>query len=362
MTSNPIRYAVVGRGWRAQYFIKLASLMPDRFTVTSVQVRSDEAAAEVTRQWGVPAVRDLAGTLTTGRPEFVVTSVPWDVNPGLVEALVEAGMPVLSETPPAPDATGLRALWQSVGAKQLVQVAEQYLLLPDHAARRAVLRAGAIGVPTSAQVSSTHGYHAVSIMRGLLDVGIGPVRVNAQTFTAPLADPLSPAGWSDDAEPKDRGTTIATVDFGEGRMGLYDFTDNQWWNFLRARRLIVRGTLGELVDDRAVRLSGLRTSVASELVRRHTGRDLNLEGFDLDQISFNGEVVYTNPFPGERLADEEIAIATILEQTGLWTRGEASAPYPLAEAVHDHLVSLAVDESARTGAAVAVGPAVVFGA
>ena len=51
-------------------------------------------------------------------------------------ALVESGVHVLSETPPAPDLDGLRKLWVQVGGRDLVQVAEQYLLMPGHAARR----------------------------------------------------------------------------------------------------------------------------------------------------------------------------------------------------------------------------------
>ena len=35
-----------------------------------------------------------------------------------------------------------------------------------------------------------------------------------------------------------------------------------------------------------------------------------------------------------------------------WTRQEGPAPYPLAEACQDHLVSLAMDEAAETGSAV----------
>lgn len=349
-----MRYAVVGRGWRAQFFFKLAELMPERFTVTGVMTRSVEAAADVAGRWRLPVTGELDELLRTGDPEYVITSVPWGVNPGLVEALCERGMPVLSETPPAPDLAGLRRLWEQVGKAEQVQVAEQYLLLPDHAARLAVLRAGAIGEPTSAQVSSTHGYHAVSMLRGMLGVGMGPASVHARTFAAPLADPLSPAGWRDDATPKPATTTLATIDFG-GRSGLYDFTDNQWWNPLRSRRIVVRGSLGELVDDRLVRLQGTRTVVESALRRRQTGRDLNLEGFDLDHISCDGEVVYTNPYAGARLSDEEIAIATILEATGRWARGQAEAPYPLAQACQDHLISLAIDESARTGELVRVG-------
>ncbi|MBV1853160.1 Gfo/Idh/MocA family oxidoreductase [Catellatospora sp. NEAU-YM18] len=349
-----MRYAVIGRGWRAQFFFKLAALLPDRLQVTGVMTRSAAAAAEVAAQWRLPVTQDLAELLRTGDPEYVITSVPWDVNPGLVETLVERGLPVLSETPPAPDLAGLRKLWDSVGATGRVQVAEQYLLLPDHAARLAVLRTGVIGTPTSAQVSSTHGYHAVSILRGMLGVGLGPASVQARAFTAPLADPLVPAGWRDDDTPRPATTTLATIDFGDGRSGLYDFTDNQWWNPLRSRRLVVRGSRGELVDDRVVRLLDHRP-VESELRRRHSGRDLNLEGFDLDHVSFDGQVVYRNAYAGARLSDEEIAIASILEATGRWCRDAGEPPYPLAQACQDHLISLAIDESARTGQTVPVG-------
>ena len=132
--------------------------------------------------------------------------------------------------------------------------------------------------------------------------------MSARAFTAPLADPLSPDGWSGDGTPKDAATTLATLDFG-GRMGLYDFTDNQWWNPLRARRIVIRGSNGEIVDDRVVRLADPTTPVESQLVRRQTGIDLNLEGVDLDHISFDGRVVYRNPFEGTRLSEDDIAVA-----------------------------------------------------
>jgi hypothetical protein len=52
---------------------------------------------------------------------------------------------VLAETTPAPDLAGLRALWSAVGDSGMVQVAEQYPLMPSHAARAAVVASGAIG-------------------------------------------------------------------------------------------------------------------------------------------------------------------------------------------------------------------------
>ena len=55
------------------------------------------------------------------------------------------------------------------------------------------------------------------------------------------------------------------------------------------------------------------------------------------------------------LSEDDIAGASFLEETGRWARSEGPAPYPLAEACQDHLLALAIEESARTGADVRVG-------
>jgi predicted dehydrogenase len=347
-------FGLIGTGWRGRFFLRLARALPDRFRVTGVVSRSAARAGQVEADWQVPAFGSVTDLLARERPGFVIASVPWAAMPDAIRELVGHRVRVLAETPPAPDVPGLRALWNDVGGSELVQVAEQYRLMPGHAARLLVARAGVIGEPTSVQVSSTHLYHAVSLIRGFLDVGYQPAEVSARQFTAALADPLNPDGWTRDDTPQPRATILATIDFG-GRMGLYDFTDNQWWNPLRARRIVIRGSRGEIVDDRVVRLADPATPVESPLVRRQTGTDLNLEGLDLKHIAFDGDVVWRNPFAGAGLSDDDLAVAAILDRTGAWAHDTAPAPYPLAEASQDHLIALAIGESLRTGAPVGSG-------
>ena len=347
--AGPVRLGVVGSGWRAEFFARLAAALPDRLTLVGAAVRRPESAEQVAERWKVPGYLSPAELIANQSPELVVSSVPWPVNPEVIGTLVEAGVPVLAETPPAPDAAGLRALWERVGARGLVQVAEQYLLMPGHAARLELVRRGVIGTPTSVQVSSTHGYHAVSIIRGLAGAGFGPVRVVASRHTAPLLDPLTRDGWTGADQPGQASTTLATLDFGDGISGLYDFTDNQWHNRLRARRIVVRGSLGEIVDDSVVRWGGPQTVLRGEIRRSQLGYDLNLDGFDTEHLSFDGEVLWRNPFLGLRLMDEEIAIARLLLDSAAWARKAGPAPYPLAEACQDHLVSLAIDRAAESG-------------
>ena len=347
-------FAVVGSGWRSLFFLRLAQMAPDRLRATGVVTRTAERGQEVTDAWGVPTHRTVEDLLASGRPDVVIASVPWAQMPVTVRELVAAGAAVLAETPPAPDLPGLRALWADVGESGLVQVAEQYLLMPGHAARLAVVREGVIGSPTQVQVSSTHMYHAVSMIRGFLGVGMEEVVVHGRDFSAPLLDPLSGAGWNPSAEVEAHTTTLATLDFGDGRSGLYDFTDNQWWNPLRARRIVVRGSTGEVVDDAVTRMVDPTTPVTSHLSYRRRGIDMNLEGVDLDTISFDGRVVHRNTWAGTRMSEDDIAVAQIIADTGAWARGEGPEPYPLAQGCQDHAIALAIAESARTGADVRV--------
>jgi predicted dehydrogenase len=346
---SPSSIGVIGTGWRAEFFLRLAVLLPEQFTVVGVTARRTEVAEQVRASWAVPTYSTPNELVQRQKPDFVVSSVPWPANPEVVTELVGAGTRVLCETPPAPDLPGLRALWAEVGDRDAVQVAEQYLAFPGHSARRELVRNGVIGEVSSVQVSSTHGYHAVSIMRGLLGAGFGPATVAATSFTGPLVDPLSRDGWSDDDTPHPAANILATIDFGDGRSGLYDFTDNQWHNQLRLRRILIRGSHGEIADDTVIRLAAPRIILRSSLVRSQLGYDLNLDGYDTEHLSFDGKIVYRNPFLGLRLMDEEIAIASMMTAMAAWVRDEGPPPYPLAQACQDHLIGLAIDEAVETG-------------
>jgi predicted dehydrogenase len=337
-------FALIGSGWRAQMFLKLADQLGT--------IRCGGVVVRTARHMDVPTFTSLDACLREVQVDFVLTATPRPVTPGFIVDAVNRGLPVLAETPPAADLDGLRSLWSAVGDSGLVQVAEQYLLMPSHAARAALVASGALGTPTQVQVSSTQQYHAVSLIRGLLAADRGPVSVRATRFTAPLVSPLSRAGWTDDEEAHPTTTTIATLDFGNGRSGVYDFTEQQTRNQLRFRRLTVRGSAGELHNDEVVRMSGPRTLVRSPLVRRQTGYDLDMIGYDTEHISLGPEVLYRNPYPGQRWMDDEIAMATLLERMASWVHGNGPEPYPLAEGAQDQQVALAIEESADTDSTV----------
>ena len=346
------KIAIIGAGWRSEFFIRIAQLLPEKFEIVGVVARKDEVRSALAERFGVQTYSSISQLLSKNKPDYAISSVSWDSNPGVVEELVSAGVYVLCETPPAPTLEGLQKLWAAVGSSEMVQVAEQYLSLPGHSARLAITKSGVIGDVSSLELSSTHGYHAVSIMRGFLQSGFEPTTITTRQFQAQLVDPLLRNGFNADLSPKNAKTTISLIDFGSGKSGVYNFVDNQWHNQLRHRRIVVRGSRGEIVDDSVIRLIEGPAITTSRIERYQLGYDLNLDGYDTEHLSFDGKVVFKNPFTGLRFMDEEIAIATLMVQMADWINGNAKAPYPLNEACQDHLVSLAIDESIALGKSV----------
>ncbi len=342
-------FAIVGGGWRSEFYIRLGQLLPEKFELIGVVARNSDRAAELQADFGISIFESTEALLQFSEPDFVVVAVSWASNPSVVKEITSLGIPVLCETPPAPDVPALRDLWLAVGKSELVQVAEQYLYLPGHAARLAAVKAGEIGIATSVEVSSTHGYHTVSLMRGYLGVGFEPATISAQDFVAPLIDPLHRGGWNEALDAINRTTTIGTINFGNGKSGVYNFVENQWHNQLRHRRIVIRGSAGEIVDNDLIALVDGPAIVESEFRRYQLGHDLNLDGFDTEHISLNGNIMYKNPFVGLRLMDEEIAIGTMMVEMAQWIAGKGAAPYPLREAAQDQLISLAINESALSG-------------
>ncbi|HLA45184.1 MAG TPA: Gfo/Idh/MocA family oxidoreductase, partial [Aggregatilineales bacterium] len=87
-----IRFGVVGTGWRSRFFLRIAHSCPDIFEAVGVVTRDIDRASEWIKPYDVPLFSSLDDLLAQ-KPLFVVTSVPGHVNPGLLKALAEKGVP-----------------------------------------------------------------------------------------------------------------------------------------------------------------------------------------------------------------------------------------------------------------------------
>ena len=279
-------------------------------------------------------------------------ATPWPATPGLLRELTERGSAALSETPPAPDVAGLRALAPLARAGARIQVAEQYRFQPLHAARLAVARSGRLGRVSQAQVSAAHGYHGVDLIRRLLDLGAEPLTITAHRFVSPIVASPDRSGPPAGERIVDSDQVVAWLDAGD-RLGVYDFTDDQYFSWIRSPRFLVRGERGEIHDRTVSWLVDHRTPASVDLVRRDAGHDGNLEGFHLVGITLGDDWVYRNPFAPARLSDDEIAVASCLAGMAAWLDGGPDV-CSLADAAQDHYLGLSIERAARTGRPVRV--------
>lgn len=343
---TPIAFAIVGAGWRTEFFLRIARALPDRFRVLGVVARNAEKGRALEAAWGVPTFRDIDALLDGATPAFVVVSVPQPAAPAIIADLAARRVPVLTETPPAPTLDGLLELWSLVENGATIEVAEQYIYQPLHAARLALLRSGRLGTPSFAHVSCCHGYHGTSLIRHFLGLGFEDATITARAFESDIVGGPTRIGPPTGERLARSRQVIAQLDFGD-RLGVYDFAGDQYFSWIRALRVLIRGNRGEICDADVRYLEDFRTPVQLSLLRRDTGHNGNLEGYSHQGILAGSDWLYTNPFPGARLSDDELAIATVLD--GMQRRVESGPSiYGFADAAQDQYLSLSIERALET--------------
>jgi predicted dehydrogenase len=345
---QPFRFAVVGAGWRAEFFLRIAEALPEWFEIAGLVVRSEDKGRAIEGRWRVATHRTPEALLAAVQPEFWVSSVAYAQNFAVNLALLETGLPVLSETPPAAALEEMHRLWDAVGERGgRLEVAEQFHRQPLHAARIAAVEDGRIGPVHKAYVSLCHGYHGTSLIRRYLGLGFEEARIVGMGWADRALDFGGRSGPPVDQPIKEETQQIALLDFG-GKQAVFDFVGAQYFSPIRTQRVCLRGERGEIVDHTLRTISGHGHPVQLPFQRQVAGANGNLEGLHLKGIQLGEEWIYHNPTAPARLSDEEIAMADLLHGFGRSVRGGPPV-YPLADAMQDHYLGLMIAQACRTG-------------
>jgi hypothetical protein len=147
---------------------------------------------------------------------------------------------------------------------------------------------------------------------------------------------------------QEHGQQIALLDFGSGRQAVFDFVGVQYFSLIRNQRVTVRGERGEIIDQTLYTQTDRGEPISLPFHRHMAGPNGNLEGHHLKGIQLGETWVYHNPTAPARLADEEIAMADVLQGMGAYVRGGPEV-YPLAEAMQDHYLGLCIRQATETG-------------
>ncbi|WP_413991272.1 Gfo/Idh/MocA family protein [Labrys okinawensis] len=347
---STVQFAIIGSGWRTLFFLRIARALPEKFRVTGILTRDGAKAEKLQAEWGVPAFTDFGAMIRHQRPDFVVVSVAQPAAPTMIELVASAGLPIMTETPPAQTLEGLLRLWALVEKGAHIEVAEQYIYQPLHQARLALIRAGRLGQVSFAHVSHAHGYHGTSLIRHYLDAGFAEPAIRGRAFSSTIVAGPNRQGPPAEHRIDTVRQVIAELDFGD-RLGIFDFAGSQYFSWVRAYRLTVRGEKGEIVDRDVRYLKDFLTPVELTLRRSDTGQYNNHEGYFHRGIQAGEDWVYRNPYPGAALTDDEIAVAAILDGMGESVRG-GKPIYSFAEAAQDQYLSLLIEEAVAAGTTV----------
>jgi predicted dehydrogenase len=344
---DKVVYGIIGSGWRAEFFLRIARELPDRFEVCGLVTRSEESGARLEKLFGIKTYRTAEELLRYSRPAFVVVSVSGSAAPVVITQLALRGIPVLTETPPAPDLDGLIELNKLTSQGAKIQVAEQYHLQPMQAARIAVVQSGKLGKVCHARVSFSHGYHAVSMIRRFLGVQFENAKINGFSYSAPFAAGPGRNGFDEQETMLSGKQEVAFLDFG-GKTAVYDFAQDQHRSFVRAQRILIQGSRGEINNSEVRYIKDYKTAIEYELVEKNTGLNGNIEGYFVKGVLAGEEWAYINPFAPAKFSDDEIAIASCLKKMDDYIKGGPEF-YSLAEASQDHYLGMMISRAIVTG-------------
>ncbi|MCR5293839.1 MAG: gfo/Idh/MocA family oxidoreductase [Lachnospiraceae bacterium] len=335
-----LTYLIVGSGWRAEFYGRIAAAYPDLFRAV-YYCRSEEKAALMRGRSGLQAFCSVGDCLRLN-PDFVVTAVD---KAHSAEAAIEwasRGFAVACETPAAPSAEGLKALLgckQPDGSPARISCMEQYRRYPVLMAGLDAVNAGAIGEPCSAYLSAAHDYHAFSLLKKMLKTEGQGYKLRGESIQSPvtLTDSRKEALY--DGREKPAARDILHITFDSGKTAVYDFSGVQYHSYIRSRTLILRGSRGEWNGRTILGLNEanepVRTLLMPEIPERYRCLD-NTALRDLRKVWQNELTLET--------AQDEFAIASMLLDMGEFIAG-GPAPYPLISAAEDTLFWLKAREA-----------------
>jgi Predicted dehydrogenases and related proteins len=346
-----VRFGILGFGWRAEAYLRIARQLPHLFKAIGIVVRDKTKYEKAAAEWGVSlfgSPEELASQC-----DFLIAAVSKASVPQVLEELAALNIPVLAETPPAADEEGIKRMSALAAKGAAIQIAEQYPLQPHHAARTAMIRSGALGEVRHVQVSAGHGYHGISLIRHWLSI-LDPAgcQIVAKRIELPILEVPNRGRAVQDKLESDQ-QDIAILSFPGGKSAVFDFARSQYFSPIRHNRILIRGSHGEIRDNEVTRSLGGGEFESNTISRVQDGREGSLAPLSLRELRAGSECLFRNPYYPASLSDEEIAIAEALSRMASYVR-EGASFYSLAEGLIDVRLSLAIDEAIATGGTVTV--------
>ncbi|GAC1360593.1 MAG: hypothetical protein NVSMB42_20160 [Herpetosiphon sp.] len=363
----PIRVAIIGTAKRSDYLYgPLLQALPD-VDLVAVWGRSAASAQRLGASLGVPSYTDLDLLMREQAPQIGVVSVAYGANGQAGLMAVEHGLHILAETPIAHTLSEADAIIVAAQQRNLkVEVAEQFHRRPLEQIKLKLLASGLFGrVHTSFNDFAGHGYHGVSVMRSYLGFDAQPIQVTGAVRTYDLVPQWSRI--ADTFGPRTEIQEHGVVDFANGRLGIYHWTDVgydsplRWWRssrFLAERGMgITVGVNLEVQEQLSLLAPGGEAPLFITIERRWERND---GGALVAMVAHTGDpsqpiVRWDNPFAphvkghGTQWSDDDIGVAGCIMSLVDAVRSGSEPTYGAAQARLDQEIILAIRQSSADG-------------
>lgn len=349
------RFVIIGSGWRSLYFVRIAKALPERFELCAMLCRTQEKADLIAREHGIHTTTSEE-ECESYKPDFVVVAVTKAQGSTVATHWMDKGFCVLLETPAALTMEKLNDMWERQSKGQKIVVCEQYCKYPAYSSLIKVAQSAILGERSCLNISLAHEYHGFSLMRELLGISNNEsFTIRARTYEFPTTETLTRHERITDGRVSAKKRTVATIEFENSKVALYDFDSEQYRSPIRKNTLRLQGSRGEIVDNRVYYLDQCNEAKEATLEMKTrtvetASQNPNLRFVtEVTDIEFNGESLYSPHFGECSLAQDETAMAIIMEGTAAYARGLSQSPYPLEKALQDAYFMLLLQEACETG-------------
>eukprot|EP01045_Picozoa_sp_COSAG04_P029457 COSAG04_NODE_4847_length_1864_cov_1.928612_1_plen_188_part_10 len=141
-----VSFGIVGGGWWAEVYLRIARELPERFRVSAMVLRREEAGAAIEAEWGVPTYRtveELVEATPAAELEFLIVCIASSANAAMLKRVAALGVPALSQcahrSPVSPcgpplgeraGAAGLRPVAQPAALRRVLRSVQSNPLRP----------------------------------------------------------------------------------------------------------------------------------------------------------------------------------------------------------------------------------------
>lgn len=163
-----LKVGLVGAGKRiSEFYLPILQQLSAHYEVVGVTSRSHESSRRFESQTGISSFLNAAELVEQQKPELLIVAVSDTANEAMIPQLLDLGTPILSETPLAWSASGVRSLINKAAAKGVpLGVAEQFPSLPLEQFRKELMDLGVFGeIYAAFNDFHSYSYHGIAQLR-----------------------------------------------------------------------------------------------------------------------------------------------------------------------------------------------------